>query len=272
MSDFEVLCVTMHQNDFSKIEEMNINSDVVFANQADRVEYLEHSFSDYSARMITTNTKGVGKNRNIALLYAKADICLFADDDIRYNDNYKEVVLNAFSQHKDADIIIFNIHSGTPDRKISQIKRNHRMRRFERNPFGGPRIAVRLSSINKKNLWFTTLFGGGALFPSGEDSMFILNALRAGCKIYLRTEVLGTVSFDNTSWFSGYDEKFFFGKGAFYSACHPKGKLPWMLYFAFRTHRRSKLSFTQKLKWLRLGGKSFASLTGFDELSQNNTD
>lgn len=91
-------------------------------------------------------------------------------------------------------------------------------------------------------------------------------------QIYLRTEVLGTVSFDNTSWFSGYDEKFFFGKGAFYSACHPKGKLPWMLYFAFRTHRRSKLSFTQKLKWLRLGGKSFASLTGFDELSQNNTD
>ncbi len=34
MLSFEVLCVTMNQNDFSKIKEMNINSDVVFANQA----------------------------------------------------------------------------------------------------------------------------------------------------------------------------------------------------------------------------------------------
>lgn len=264
MSDFEVLCVTMHQNDFSKIEEMNISSDVVFANQSDRVEYSEHSFSDYSARMITTNTKGVGKNRNIALLYAKADICLFADDDIRYNDNYKEIVLNAFSQHKDADIIIFNIHSDTPDRKITQIKKNHRMRRFERNPFGGPRIAVRLSNISKKNLWFTTLFGGGALFPSGEDSMFILNALKAGCKIHLRTEVLGTVSFDNTSWFSGYDEKFFFGKGSFYSACHPKSKLIWMLYFALKI-KNTELTFSQKMRWLKHGLKAYREMLSFNE-------
>ena len=31
MATFEILCVTMHQNDFSKIKEMNIHSDVVFA-------------------------------------------------------------------------------------------------------------------------------------------------------------------------------------------------------------------------------------------------
>lgn len=262
----------MNQTDFSKIEEMNIHSDVLFANQSDSAAYAEHSFLDYNARMITTNTKGVGKNRNIALLYAKADICLFADDDIRYNDNYKDIVLNAFSEHKDADIIIFNILSNTPDRKITQIKRNHRMRRFERNPFGGPRIAFRLSSIARKNLWFTTLFGGGALFPSGEDSLFILDALRSRCKIYLSTEVLGTVSFDNTTWFSGYDEKFFFGKGAFYAVCHPKSKLLWMLYFAFRTKKHSKIPFNQKLKWLRLGSQSFESLTSFDALSQSSKE
>ena len=31
MSKFEILCVTMHQKDFSKIQKMNIHSDVVFA-------------------------------------------------------------------------------------------------------------------------------------------------------------------------------------------------------------------------------------------------
>mgnify|MGYP000166988024 CR=1 FL=1 len=33
MSTFQILCVTMNQNDFSKIKQMNIHSNVIFANQ-----------------------------------------------------------------------------------------------------------------------------------------------------------------------------------------------------------------------------------------------
>ena len=80
MSHFEILCVTMHQKDFSKIEQMNINSDVVFANQADTTSMDELEFNGHRARMITTDTRGVGVNRNLALTYAQGDICLFADD------------------------------------------------------------------------------------------------------------------------------------------------------------------------------------------------
>ena len=62
MSRFQILCTTMHQNDFSKIKEMNIHSDVVFANQADTTSYSEMKFEGHRARMITTGTKGVGVN------------------------------------------------------------------------------------------------------------------------------------------------------------------------------------------------------------------
>ena len=44
MSKFEILCVTMHQRDFSKIQEMNIHSDVVFANQAETTKIEEYLF------------------------------------------------------------------------------------------------------------------------------------------------------------------------------------------------------------------------------------
>ena len=43
--------------------------------------------------MITTETRGVGINRNLALTYAKGEICLFADDDVTYNDDVEERVL-----------------------------------------------------------------------------------------------------------------------------------------------------------------------------------
>ena len=75
MSKFQILCVTMGQTDFSKLEQMNIHSDVIFANQADRTEKQVLEFDGHTAQMITTDTRGVGKNRNIALLHADADVC-----------------------------------------------------------------------------------------------------------------------------------------------------------------------------------------------------
>ena len=93
MPNLEILCVTMHQKDFSKIKEMNINCDVVFANQADDNRYDECEFDRYKAKMITTSTRGVGINRNLALSYASAEYCILADDDVVYDDDMKERVL-----------------------------------------------------------------------------------------------------------------------------------------------------------------------------------
>ena len=47
MSNFEILCVTMNQNDFTKITEMNIRSDVIFANQCDYTSFEETSFEGH---------------------------------------------------------------------------------------------------------------------------------------------------------------------------------------------------------------------------------
>ena len=67
--NFEVLVATMHQSDFSKISEMNISSDVVFANQCDRTAYEELRFDGHTAKMISTETRGVGMNRNLSLIH-----------------------------------------------------------------------------------------------------------------------------------------------------------------------------------------------------------
>ena len=117
MSSFEILCVTMHQKDFSKIEQMNIHSDVVFANQADDTRYDELEFEGKKAKMITTATRGVGINRNLTLSYASGDVCLFSDDDVKYVDNLEETVLKEFDAHPDADVIIFNLESSDSNRK-----------------------------------------------------------------------------------------------------------------------------------------------------------
>lgn len=263
MSKFEILCVTMHQKDFSKIEQMNIHSDVVFANQADRTSFEEKEFDGHLARMITTDTRGVGINRNLALTYAKGDICLFADDDVTYNDDMEEKVLAEFDAHPDADIIIFHLDTDS-DRKQIRYPETKKCSRFCKMPWGGVRIAVRLDSIRKANVWFTTLFGGGCIFSSGEDSMWLTDARKKGLVFYVSKETIGKVDFENSSWFSGFDEKMYYGKGAFYQAAHPKTKYFWMLYFAVRTEKLSNLKFSDKIKWMKCGNNGYREMKPFE--------
>ena len=213
MSKFQILCVTMHQSDFSKIKEMNIHSDVIFANQADCVAKDILTFEEHTAMMITTDTRGVGINRNVALMYADADICLFADDDVTYVDGLEEVVVAEFEAHPDADIMIFHLDTDDQVRKQKKYTKTKKCGYMTRMPWGGARIAVRLCAAKKANLWYTTLFGGGCVFPGGEDSMWLLEAKRKGLTFYVSDKTIGTVSFATSTWFSGTDERFFWGKG-----------------------------------------------------------
>ncbi len=267
MSKFEILCVTMNQHDFSKLKQMNIHSNIVFANQGDRTAYEEYEFDGHTAKMISTQTRGVGINRNLALTYASADICLFADDDVVYADDMEKRVLAEFDAHPDADIIVFHLDTDS-ERKQIRYPKTKKCGPFTRMPWGGCRIAVRLNSIKKANVWFTTLFGGGCLFPSGEDSMWLADAKKKGLTFYVSKETIGKVSFEESSWFTGYDNKFFFAKGAYYAAVHPKTVSFWMLYFALRTHSFARIPIKDRIVWMTRGKNAYSEMISFDEYKE----
>lgn len=264
MSTFEILCVTMHQNDFSKLKEMNVHSDIVYANQCDHTSYEEIEFEGHTAKMISTATRGVGKNRNLSLLYATADICLFADDDVTYNDDAAERVLSEFEAHPDADVMIFHFDSDHPTRKPPKYPKTKKWR-SKRNPWGAVRIAFRLSSVKKANLWFTTLFGGGCTFPSGEDSIWLRAARRAGLTFYVSKETIGQVSYETSSWFTGYDEKYYYGVGACYEALNPKTASLKALRRVYSERNRSSLSKKQKLRWIKNGRNGYKKMLSFND-------
>lgn len=264
MSKFEILCVTMHQKDFSKIQEMNIHSDVFFANQADRTAFEELTFEGHKARMLTTDTRGVGINRNMTLQYAQGDICLLADDDVTYHDDMEERVLAEFDAHPDADIIIFHLDTDSARKQIRYPK-TKKCKGLFRMPWGAVRIAFRLNSIKKANVWFTTLFGGGCVFPSGEDSVWLTEAKRKGLTFYVSKETIGRVSFEESTWFTGYDNKFYFAKGAYYQAVHPRSFGPWAAYFLLRTRSFGSLTPAEKKKWMRLGRQGYKQMRSFDK-------
>lgn len=258
MSDFEILCTTTKQLDTSLISKMNIRSNSIIANQTNNNFYQEFIIENgKKIKFISTDTIGVGINRNLSLAYATAEICLLADDDVVYKDDLENLVCTEFEKHRDADVIIFNLNTASKDRPQKIYHNGHYRKFMERTPWGAPRIAFRLNSIRRKNIWFSTLFGGGSLFPSGEDSIWIKDAIKAGLNIYISDKIIGEVSFSESSWYDGMREKFYYGRGAFYQHSHPKTFFFWTLYFFFRTRKKSSLSSVDIIKWIYNGRKGY---------------
>ena len=222
MSKLQVLVTTMQQQDLQKYYEMNLHTDALFANQANRTEFVNEIINGKSVEMITTSTRGVGKNRNIALMYSTGDILLIADDDVTYVDGYEKIILKAFEELEDADGIIFNIKTigRDPDRrKNERITRLNFLNAFN---YGAVRIAIKKNSIIREGITFNENFGGGTIYSAGEDSLFIRDLLKHKLRLYAYPETIAVVKQFESTWFKGYNKKYFYDKGALFYALDPR--------------------------------------------------
>lgn len=257
MSKVEVLVATMNQTDFSKLNEMNIKSDVIFANQTNRNEYSESNVLGAKVRMFSTDKRGVGRNRNLALLFSEGEICLLSDDDVVYVDNYEQKIESAFNKLPKADIIIFNIE--TIGKKTDR-RQNTKIKRVKWHNFlnyGAVRIAFRRESILRNNIWFSLKFGGGTLYGSGEDSLFLRDSLKKNMRIFTYPEKIAFVNQETSTWFKGYNEKYFFDKGAFLSAAFPIMKYLIAIYYSYKYKSKAEYSFKTILTYMTKGIKAF---------------
>ena len=246
-----VLVATTGQVDFSLFMKMNIRCDTIIANQHNYNCFSETYINGYRVRMITTDTKGVGINRNLAMQLSEADICLLADDDVIYTDSAIDDILKAFEEEPMADIIGFSLSGNIPENARINVKNGRTLRNF-----GAACMAYRNISIKKACLSFSRLFGGGSKFSSGEDSLFCVQARAAGLKIYQRTEIIGIHGGRESTWFNGYTDKFYRDKGVFFAAAYPRTKIFMCAQLLFRRpelYKNGNKSFAQALKLMLKG-------------------
>lgn len=104
------------------ISNANITQNVLVVNQVEKDKHLIR-YEAENKRIYSFKEKGTSKSRNKALQLANADICILADDDVRYVDNYEEIILRAYKKYKKADIIIFSIESDNKKREIKKIRK-----------------------------------------------------------------------------------------------------------------------------------------------------
>jgi hypothetical protein len=167
-----------------------------------------------------------------------------------YVDGYEKIVSRAFKKNPKADIILFEIESLNPERKCAVIKKNVRITLFNGLKYGACRIAFKREKVIRSNIWFSLMFGGGAKYNSGEDSLFIYECIKKGLKLYTCKEKIADIKQDTSSWFTGYGEKYYKDKGALCAAMTPRySKLLSIIFAAKGYHKyKSKYKFMQIVK------------------------
>lgn len=265
MTNIEVLVSTMNQedDDFSLVEKMNIQTDAIIINQTDHFAFNKRKIKGNIIKIYSFDEKGVGLSRNNGLMRSNAEICMMADDDMVFVNNYDNIILNAFKQNSKADFVISNVRIHYPDKSIEKVKSNGKLKYNERFRYGTVTFAFRRRKIIKNNILFSLLFGGGTQYGSGEDTLFLWSALKNGLNVFTNKEIVADVYNYNSSWFQGFNDKYYFDKGALYKALSPNINFFLNLYLVLRTSKYYKgdQTFIERLKIMHQGADQFKKLS-----------
>ncbi len=188
----------------------------VLIHQCDVTCSEEESINGHSFRIENRAERGVGKSRNAAIALAEAEIVLFCDEDIVYDNGYAQAILDEFDSNSKADIILFNVRV-CEERRTYWNEEKKKLHWYNCGRFPAYSIAIRRESLMKAGVRYSELFGGGAKYSNGEDSLFLRECAGAGLKIYTSTVCIGEEMPRESTWFHGYTEKFFFDRGVLFA-------------------------------------------------------
>lgn len=232
----EVLVSTMCRDEMQFLQEIGIASPVVVINQNGECGEYETAVVGNRVKVICSNRTGLSRSRNLAMEHASSDVCVIADDDLRYEPSYVETILAAYHEYPSADIIAFRVDRvGTGRPKV-----------FRDAPkwetylsclkVSSVEITFRRRSVLQAGITFNERLGAGAEFYVGEENVFLWDALRSGLEILYLPRVIASADCSSSSWFRGYVDSYFVSRGAAY---YNMSALVWpllCLQFAIRKH------------------------------------
>lgn len=180
MSTMNLKSVTDLPAGLNKLINDNVKCTVINQSEGSKFNYISdqndikiHSFSE----------KGISKsrNRNLQLLHEK--IGLITDQDIMFKTGFQDLIIEAFEQDPGADIITFQIEDeqGKPFKKYKQ--HSFWMNQRDIMKVSSVEIAFKTRAIMENKIKFDEEFGLGSMFPTGEETIFLSDALHKGLKI-----------------------------------------------------------------------------------------
>lgn len=256
IDDVEILISTMKRTSLAFLEAMFVNNDIhkhhiLIINQTDAEHQLSSDF--LNIRVINTQDRGLSKSRNLAIKNAVKSICIVADDDIVYSNDFAKTVVDAHNKHALAGLISFQAKnfSEKPYKKYNNKEREITTARKE-TPLSSIEMTFKKKIIIENKIFFNELFGLGSYFPSGEEELFLKELLSKQIKIFHVPKVIVSHA-DESSTSNPGSNHFIRARAAAKYLQYGNWSLLWMLKFLFFLIRKKHIKASSFVEKYRVG-------------------
>lgn len=255
--NIEVLLSTMHETK-DIIEKMNITSDCTIINQCDIEKSHIYKFNNNNIQFICSKYRGLSRSRNLAIDNAKGDIAIVADDDLTYVEDYLEIIKKAYEDNIDYDIIVFQVE-GKNKKFKKYYQKERRLNYLTSMKVSSVEITFKVDSIKREGIRFNELLGSGAKYEMGEENVFLYDCLGSGLKIKYIPIKIADLYVGESSWFKGFNDKYFFDRGAVFTAMSRKFWLIFILQFSIRHFKivKTETGFRKSINLMIKGHKDY---------------
>lgn len=193
--------------------------------------------------------KGLSNNRNNALSHCKGDIILIADDDLVYEKDFADIIINTFETDPKLDFATFKFdykvlkHYPSKDCSLTVP--------FPKNYYGSNvEFAFKREKIGSHKYW-SGIGPGTNKLTTGEDEIFLIEAIRKGLNCRFFNKKLGSHPTLTTG--DRYSPGISRGHGYIITTIYPMSWIIRIPLKAWRNYRSGKSSFFSSLFYLTQG-------------------
>lgn len=253
--DFEILISTQSQTSLDFLNPMFDGLDyrdynILIINQNINSPDLISTYP--TIRVINSKASGLAKSRNLAIQNCLGQICLFADDDVVYKHDFKQKIISSFESKPNAEIITFKMEDeyGNDFRKYPNIKFHTKKTVSSVNSVV---IAFRKKSIQGV-MAFDVKFGLNAEFPTGDEYVFLRNALNRNKAVCFEPEVILRHPSESSGQFAGRDKNIF-ARGAIFYKFHGTLSYFKLIHHIYLLKKKNMITISQMVYKFKIGLK-----------------
>ena len=253
----EILISTMKRSNLDFLKPMFpkdfSNYNILIINQTEKGQELTSKYDNI--RVVNSYDKGLPQSRNLAIKNAKEDICLIADDDVKYLPDFEKAILDAFKSNK-ADIITYKMKDdkGRDFKFYPNIKQHNLKSIISVNSVV---ISFNRNKLIEKNIFFNENFGLGSTFEIANEYVFLRNALEAKANIIFEPKYILTHEYISTGRKQGND-KVIFGRSALFYKYHNKLAYLKLLHYLYLIYKTNFITLKEVPKKIKIGLKGIA--------------
>jgi hypothetical protein len=252
--DFEILISTMDRASLDFLLPMFpfkhfSNFNILIINQS-KSFVLESEFC--SVRVINSTDIGLPKSRNLAINNANKELCLIADDDVVYLENFDKEIVETFNSIPNVSVITFNHQRMGLNYPQNSIKEGYFHDKKTIRKVCSFEMVLKLNEIKKSEIFFDEYFGLGTTFQTGDEFLFLLNLLNANQKLYYSPKNVLFHPLVSSGEYQG-DDRLVYARAALNYKIYGFWAYLWLIKYIFFLYRNNYMNSNEWIYKIKIG-------------------